>query len=211
MYRSIVVGTDGSAGARLALRRAIAVAAAGHQRAAVHVVSAYQPLTDPQVAYLRQALPAPFRDEVQPDMGPRAALAEASELLAAADIEFLAYDPPGEPAEAILAVAAEVGADLVLVGSHGLSRSAGAAGGETAGPPMGQVSARLVLDSPVDVLVVRNTVPAELEGDAADHDQETVGSAFGRLSEAANRFETDHPDLVRTVNDVSYYLSGLGL
>ncbi len=213
MYRSIVVGTDGSAGARLALRRAIAVATAGHQRAAVHVVSAYQPLTDPQVAYLRQALPAPFRDEVQPDMGPRAALAEASELLAAADIEFLAYDPPGEPAEAILAVAAEVGADLVLVGSHGLSRSAGAVGGETTGPSMGQVSARLVLDSPVDVLVVRNTVPAELEGDgeAEAHDRETVGSAFGRLSEAAGKFETDHPDLVRTVNDVSYYLSGLGL
>ncbi|MDH4076673.1 MAG: universal stress protein [Acidimicrobiia bacterium] len=211
MYRSIVVGTDGSAGARLALRRAIAVAKAGHQRAAVHVVSAYQPLTEPQIAYLRQALPAPFRDEVQPDMGPRAALAEASELLEAADIEFLAYDPPGAPAEAILAVAAEVGADLVLVGSHGLSRAAGAAGGGRTGPSMGQVSARLVLDSPVDVLVVRNPVPAEPEGDAGDHDRETVGSAFGRLSEAAGRFETDHPDLVRTVSDVSYYLSGLGL
>lgn len=209
MYRSIVVGTDGSAGARLALRRAIAVATAGHQRAAVHVVSAYQPLTDAQVAYLRQALPEPFRNEVQPDMGPRAALAEASELLEAAGIEFLAYDPPGQPAEAILAVAAEVGADLVLVGSHGLSRAAD--GAPQTGPSMGQVSARLVLDSPVDILVVRNPVPAELEGEAADHERETVGSAFGRLSEAAGKFETDHPDLVRTVSDVSYYLSGLGL
>lgn len=213
MYRSIVVGTDGSAGARLALRRAIAVATAGHQRAAVHVVSAYQPLTEPQIAYLRQALPEPFRDEVQPDMGPRAALAEASELLEAADIEFLAYDPPGQPAEAILAVAAEVGADLVLVGSHGLSRAAGPAGtaiGQT-GPSMGQVSARLALDSPIDVLIVRNPVPAEAEGELSDHDRETKGSAFGRVSEAAGRFETDHPDLVRTVSDVSYYLSGLGL
>lgn len=211
MYRSIVVGTDGSAGAHLALLRAAAVAAAGHQRAAVHVVSAYQPLTDAQLAYLRQALPAPFRDEVQPDMGPRAALAEASELLAAADIEFLAYDPPGEPAEAILAVAAEVGADLVLVGSHGLSRSAGAAAGGQPGPSMGRVSARLVLDSPVDVLVVRNPIPAEPDGEAAEQDRETMGSAFGRLSEAAGKFETNHPDLVRTVSDVSYYLSGLGL
>lgn len=212
MYRSIVVGTDGSAGARLALRRAIAVATAGHQRAAVHVVSAYQPLTEAQVAYLRQALPEPFRNEVQPDMGPRAALAEASELLEAADIEFLAYDPPGQPAEAILAVAAEVGADLVLVGSHGLSRAAGAGanGAGQTGPSMGQVSARLVLDSPVDILVVRNPVPAEPEGED-DHERETVGSAFGRLSEAAGKFETDHPDLVRTVSDVSYYLSGLGL
>jgi len=211
MYRSIVVGTDGSAGARLALRRAIAVATAGHQRAAVHVVSAYQPLTEAQLAYLRQALPEPFRNEVQPDMGPRAALAEASELLEAADIEFLAYDPPGEPAEAILAVAAEVGADLVLVGSHGLSRAAGTGGGAHTGPSMGQVSARLVLDSPVDVLVVRNPVPAEPEGEATEHERETVGSAFGRLSEAAGKFETNHPDLVRTVSDVSYYLSGLGL
>ncbi len=218
MYRSIVVGTDGSAGARLALLRAAAVAAAGHQRAAVHVVSAFQPLTDAQVAQLRQALPAPFQHEVQPDMGPRAALAEASELLAAADIEFLAYDPPGQPAEAILAVAAEVGADLVLVGSHGLSRSAGNGSGYGAesglsGPPMGQVTARLVLDSPVDILVVRNSIPAEPEGDQADadHDHETVTSAFGRLSEAAGKFEAGHPDLVRTVSDVSYYLSGLGL
>ena len=32
-----------------------------------------------------------------------------------------------------------------------------------------------------------------------------------RLREAVRRFETDHPSLTRAVNDVAYYLSGMGL
>ncbi len=32
-----------------------------------------------------------------------------------------------------------------------------------------------------------------------------------RLRDPAHRFETDHPSLVRAINDVAYYLSGMGL
>ncbi len=34
---------------------------------------------------------------------------------------------------------------------------------------------------------------------------------LARLREAAHHFETDHPALVRAVNDVAYYLSGMGV
>ncbi len=33
----------------------------------------------------------------------------------------------------------------------------------------------------------------------------------GRLREALDRFETDHPSLTRAINDVGYYLSGTGI
>ena len=31
------------------------------------------------------------------------------------------------------------------------------------------------------------------------------------LLELLERFETDHPDLVKAINDVSHYLSGMGI
>lgn len=38
-----------------------------------------------------------------------------------------------------------------------------------------------------------------------------VGNPATRLRDALHRFETDHPTLTRAINDVSYYLSGMGI
>jgi nucleotide-binding universal stress UspA family protein len=198
MYRSIVVGTDGSATARWAVARALELAGAGAKPATVHLVSAYQPLTNEQIRYLQEAVPEQFRDEVRADMGPRAALREAAALAEAAGVAHTTHDPHGSPAEAIIEVAAEVGADLIIIGSRGLG-----AGQRLL---LGSVSSSLAHDAPIDVLIARTRA-----SDTEESEPETVTSALGRLGEAANRFETDHPDLVRTISDVSYYLSGLGI
>ncbi len=198
MYRSIVVGTDGSSSAREAVTRAIALAkagtGAGSAPAELHVVSAYHPLSGRQIEHLRAALPDRFHGEVGEDMGSRGPLSEADSLLEGTGLTYTLHDPRGGAAEAIVALATEVGADLIVVGAQGL--------GGTPKRRSGGVASVLAAESPVDLLVVHLPDGAEAE---------TRTSAFGRLGEAASRFETDHPDLVRTISDVSYYLSGLGI
>jgi nucleotide-binding universal stress UspA family protein len=196
MYHSIVVGTDGSASAGQAVTRAVELARSGPDPASLHLVSAYQPLTSEQVAYLQGAMPEAYRHAVGSDMAPRTALTDAAELAGTAGIAYTTHDPHGTPTEAILAVAEEVGADLIVVGSRGL--------GATRRLVLGSVSSSLAHEAPIDVLIVRTAV-------GNDGGAETVTSAIGRLGEAASRFESDHPDLVRTISDVSYYLSGLGI
>ena len=57
---------------------------------------------------------------------------------------------------------------------------------------------------------------AELRQAADDQLAEPSSTAqgrrlFQRLTDSVERFETDHPSLVRAINDVSYYLSGMGI
>jgi nucleotide-binding universal stress UspA family protein len=54
-----------------------------------------------------------------PREGVDATLAEAGEVMAAADVEFAAYARSGDAADAILDVAEERGADLIVVGNRG--------------------------------------------------------------------------------------------
>lgn len=198
MYRSIVVGTDGSSSAREAVERAIALAQAGtgsgSPPAELHVVSAYHPLSSQKVAHLRSALPDRFHSAVGEDMGSRGALDEARSLLDGSGLAFTLHGVRGGAAEAIAKVAAEVGADLIVVGAAGL--------GSTPRRKSGGVATVLAAEAAVDLLVVHLPDGAEAE---------TRTSALSRLGEVASRFETDHPDLVRTISDVSYYLSGLGI
>ena len=194
MYRTIVVGTDGSVDALGAVRRAVQLAQQEPEAVVVHLVSAYQPLSKSQVAYLRNAVPEEFRERVRADMSPRVALSDATKLLDGAGIAHTTHEPHQPPVEAILAVAKEVDADLIIVGSQGL--------GSGRRLVLGGIAATLASDAPIDVLITRQHQTSE---------PESVTSALGRLSEAASRFETDHPDLVRTISDVSYYLSGMGI
>lgn len=195
MYRSIVVGTDGSASARNAVARAAELATAGSgEPATVHLVSAYQPLGKDQIAYLQEAVPPQFRDKVTADMAPRVALAEAARLLDLAGVAHTEADVHSAPADAIRGVAHEADADLIIVGSRGLGSSHRLR-------TTGSVASSLAHGSTTDVLIVQ----------PADDDEESETSALGRLGEAASRFESDHPDLVKTVSDISYYLSGLGI
>jgi nucleotide-binding universal stress UspA family protein len=120
MFRSIVVGTDGSATAAEAVRRAGVLAAAFH--ADLHVVNAYR-------------LPAlVLAAAAEPGVGPGAVLQceEVAREDARQLLEAVAGDLVGmgdsdtthagraAPATAILAVADEVGADLIVVGNRGM-------------------------------------------------------------------------------------------
>ena len=99
----IVVGTDGSATAEAAVRQAgeLAKAVNGH----VHVVSGYQPLSG----------------GVQPDARARANLERASGMLRVEGVTSTGHARRGDPVEAIIGVATEEKADVIVVGNKGMT------------------------------------------------------------------------------------------
>lgn len=122
MYHSIVVGTDGSATANLALQRACDLARLCG--ATLHVVHAYQQLSPTQMAGASVAA-GPSIDVQEINNGIASA---AEDLLSTAtgDIDLSGIDVqrhtrPGDPAEALLAAAKEFDADLIVVGNRGMS------------------------------------------------------------------------------------------
>jgi len=143
----IVVGTDGSAGAGSAVRRAAELAAA--LGTTLHVVHAYRDWTE---RLLRTARLDPEQIAGQQlDARPkaRALVADASAALADLAIELEPHTVRGDPADALLSVAEVVGAQLVVVGSKG-TRAASRS-------DLGSVAAKLAAAASCNVLIVRRS------------------------------------------------------
>src|SRR4051812_35711223 len=117
MFHAIVVGTDGSAPAERALERAATIAA--ESGAPLHVVTAFQ-----DGGLLRERLGTSARsDSVDLRMVAETVLERAANHVRRHGVEPKLHDCAGAPAEALLKVADDVGADLIVVGSRGLSRA----------------------------------------------------------------------------------------
>lgn len=120
MYRAIVVGTDGSATAAEAVRRAGALATAFHSE--LHVVNAYR---TPAMVLTGAAEPggvpgAVFEWEAAArDDASRLLDAVADDLKGVGD-SIVTHAVPAHPATAILTVAEAVGAELIVVGNRGM-------------------------------------------------------------------------------------------
>jgi nucleotide-binding universal stress UspA family protein len=118
MFRSIVVGTDGSDTARQAVRQAIELARSVGAR--IELVSAYEPVSD---ARLRESIHVP--EDLQWMINPRedvqATLEQAADEIRAAGVEVEVFARQGDPADAILDVAEERGSDLIVVGNKGMT------------------------------------------------------------------------------------------
>jgi nucleotide-binding universal stress UspA family protein len=148
MIGSIVVGTDGSDTAAIAVRHAIELAHALGAR--LQVVSAYEPVPESQ---LRDDLLGAPRD-VQWEVNPRAdvltllesAQREASEA-GVGHVETFAR--VGDAADAILDVAEEQHADLIVVGNKGMTGATRFL--------LGSVPNKVSHHAPCSVLIVRTT------------------------------------------------------
>jgi nucleotide-binding universal stress UspA family protein len=108
---TIVVGYDGSPHAREAVRHAVRLADGGK----IFLVHAYDAPPPQLSGRWRELLEHDHVERAQSILD--AILLEGNDELANADWE--ARLAPGEPAEAVLAVAREVDADSIVVGSHG--------------------------------------------------------------------------------------------
>jgi len=119
VFKRIVVGTDGSETAAEAVRQAIELARLSG--ASLSLVSAYQPASGRRVQAEQAEAPA----DVQYEIGPRedvnlildAAAAEAKQQ----GIEVQTHPVEADPADAILNVAEETKADLIVVGNKGMT------------------------------------------------------------------------------------------
>jgi nucleotide-binding universal stress UspA family protein len=137
---TIVVGTDGSPGAEAAVRKVIELR--GGSGARVHVVCAYPvPSTLERLGVTARTEPTDLRG-VAYDV-----LARAERLLGDAGFQVQKHAREGDAAHAIIDVASEEDADLVVVGargSTGLRRFA-----------LGGVASKLSHHAPSSLLIVR--------------------------------------------------------
>lgn len=147
MFRTIVVGTDGSDTARDAVARAVELAHAFG--ATLHVVCAYEP---PRTQLLREAPPEAAQEEdrrwtLKARAEADATLAQAAEVAAERGVRAACHAQQGDAADAILDVAEEDGADLIVVGNKGMT------GAERF--LLGSVPNKVSHHAPCSVLIIR--------------------------------------------------------
>src|SRR5690242_558093 len=112
--KAIVVGTDGSETAALALNEACDLAKS--TGAKLHIVSAYVPIGGARVAS-----EGGESRMVGPDMQVDGVLDTAAGAVHARGVEAECHARKGDPADALLSVADEVGADVIVVGNRGMT------------------------------------------------------------------------------------------
>jgi nucleotide-binding universal stress UspA family protein len=146
MFRSIVVGTDGSDTATQAVRQAIELARSVGAR--IELVSAYEPVTD---ARLREEIVVP--EDLHWMINPRedvlATLEAAAGEIRAAGVEVEVFARQGDPADAILDVAEERGSDLIVVGNKGMTGAKRFL--------LGSVPNKVSHHAPCSVMIIRTT------------------------------------------------------
>ena len=119
MFTSIVVGTDGSDTAGQAVRQAVDLA--GAVGAKIELVSAYEPVPAQRLREERREAPEDIQWAINPREDVDVTLEAAAKLARAAGVEVNIYPRQGDPADAILDVAEEREADLIIVGNKGMT------------------------------------------------------------------------------------------
>nr|WP_240668451.1 universal stress protein [Piscinibacter sp.] len=140
----ILVASDGSPGAAQALRQALALR--GQLRdgaqAELHLANVQRPVSGNVASFVAAGSIEDYHRE-RADQ----ALDDARRTLAEAGVAFQEHRRVGEPGETIAALAAELGCDLIVMGSRGLGTHTGAL--------LGSVAAGTLEHAGVPVLVVR--------------------------------------------------------
>jgi nucleotide-binding universal stress UspA family protein len=144
MFKSIVVGTDGSETADIALRRAIELAALTGGK--LHVVSAYEP-APARVGGNRPVAEA-AEWNVGSDFKVEAVLQRAQDEANAGSVDFEVHAAKGDAADSLIAAAKEHDADLIVLGSRGM---------RGARRVLGSVPNKVSHNAPCDVLIVQTS------------------------------------------------------
>ena len=147
MFGSIVVGTDGSETAGEAVRQATDLAkTVGAQ---VHVVSAFEPIGNQRLREERTQVPDDMQWMVNQREDVEATLRKAAERIEEAGVQAETYARQGDPADAILDVAEEQNADLIVVGNKGMTGAKRFL--------LGSVPNKVSHHAPCSVLIIRTT------------------------------------------------------
>ena len=147
MFGSIVVGTDGSDTAKEAVRQAVGLARS--VGAELLLVSAYQPVSRVTVNRENPQSPADAQWMVSARDDVASILTEAANAAEEAGVTAHTFPRQGDPADAILDVAEERDADLIVVGNKGMTGAKRFL--------LGSVPNRVSHHAPCSVLIIRTT------------------------------------------------------
>jgi nucleotide-binding universal stress UspA family protein len=147
VFTRIVVGTDGSETAAEAVRQAVDLAKlAGAQ---LSIVSAYAPVSKRRVEGEKEGAPADVQYEIGPREDVNLILDAAAASARKEGIDVQTHPTEADPAEAILNVAEETKADLIVVGNKGMTGARRFL--------LGSVPNNVSHHAPCSVMVVRTT------------------------------------------------------
>ncbi|HEY1358630.1 MAG TPA: universal stress protein [Thermoleophilaceae bacterium] len=147
MFGSIVVGTDGSDTAREAVRQATELASQVGAR--IDLVSAYEPVPEGRLRDERQQVPDDLQWMVNPREDVTNVLDEAGEQIKQTGVEVQTHAREGDPADAILDVAEEQKAGLIVVGNKGMTGAKRFL--------LGSVPNKVSHHAPCSVMIIRTT------------------------------------------------------
>jgi nucleotide-binding universal stress UspA family protein len=147
MFRQIVVGTDGSETAGKAVAQAAELAAS--VGSTLLIVSAFEPVGGQRLREEAQQAPDDVRWMVNPREDVDATLDAATELAEEKGVAVRTFARQGDPADAILDVAEEEHADLIVVGNKGMTGAKRFL--------LGSVPNKVSHHAPCSVLIVRTT------------------------------------------------------
>ncbi|HWH21003.1 MAG TPA: universal stress protein [Solirubrobacterales bacterium] len=147
MFTRIVVGTDGSDTAEEAVRQAIDLAKL--TGATLSVVSAFQPVSKRRIQGEQEGAPPDIANQIGPREDVNLILDAAAAKARAAGVEVKTHPVQADPAEAILNVAEEIKADLIVVGNKGMTGARRYL--------LGSVPNNVSHHAPCSVIIVRTT------------------------------------------------------
>jgi nucleotide-binding universal stress UspA family protein len=119
MFNRIVVGTDGSETATEAVATAIELAKLSDAK--LEIVSAYEPIPQQRLKDESEGISGDVSHAVNPREDVQFILDKAAAEAKKEKVDVVTHPREGDPADAILDVAEENGADLVLVGNKGMT------------------------------------------------------------------------------------------
>jgi nucleotide-binding universal stress UspA family protein len=147
MFRSIVVGTDGSQTASEAVRQAVELAK--EIGAKIQLVSAYEPVPASRLREEKREAPEDLQWMVNPREEVDNTLSEAADIVNEAGVDCETFARQGDPADALLDVAEETDADLIVVGNKGMTGAKRFL--------LGSVPNKVSHHAPCSVLIIRTT------------------------------------------------------
>jgi nucleotide-binding universal stress UspA family protein len=147
VFSRIVVGTDGSDTAAEAVRQAVDLAKLSG--AQLSIVSAYEPVPKRQVEQEQQEAPADVAYEFGPRENVNLVLDAAAAAARKEGVEVQTHPAEADPADAILDVAEETKADLIVVGNKGMTGARRFL--------LGSVPNKVSHHAPCSVIIVRTT------------------------------------------------------
>jgi nucleotide-binding universal stress UspA family protein len=147
MFDRIVVGTDGSDTAAEAVKTAIELARLSKGK--LEIVSAYEPIPQDRLKQEGEGIPGDVTNIVNPREDVEFVLDKAAAEAKRAEVDVVTHPREGDPADAILDVAEENNADLVMVGNKGMTGARRFL--------LGSVPNKISHHSPCDVWIVKTT------------------------------------------------------